>query len=138
MPPGSVSRETLFEVWLAESDTNKRIDCVYDYILCFYNVKDCSEDILSSIKDTVWDFCYKLKAKWQQSYRKKDAFFSKNKKWLEEKLIFSDSVAHAIISRQPSGSGVGPPRKLFEESISKTKKRRMETLVATSTSKDSD
>ncbi|CAH0559356.1 unnamed protein product [Brassicogethes aeneus] len=81
-----------------------------------------------SLKKIISIITSKLAKKWTAAYYKMDRFLNKNRAWLDVDIKFKITMEHPL----PSTSGncqPGRPKKIYEESPYKTKKRRIKDLL---------
>lgn len=110
---------------------NEKNSGIYEYLSSkfhFGNITECSQ---KEIKLKISNFSNKIGVKWLASGKSKERFLIKNKTWLDEEDI---QFTVSSFEPQPSTSSeavisAGRPRKEFEESSFKTKKRRVVDLV---------
>ncbi|XP_067616304.1 uncharacterized protein [Eurosta solidaginis] len=104
---------------------------IYDYLSTKYHFGDITESSLKEIKLKISNFWNKIGNKWLASGKSKERFLMNNKAWLDENDI---QFTVTTFVPQPSTStaavtSAGRPRKDFEKSSFKTKKRRVANLV---------
>lgn len=116
----SVSRKELFSVWYSETNVSEKVCAVYNFVMEKLKPQNVE---MSKVK--IKTICSKFLHKWRQCKRAKEIFKKKHSNWLNgaENFSFSSAVETRTFS------GFGRPRKDFNESSLKTKKRRVEKLV---------
>lgn len=126
----SISKIEFFEEWL-KHEKDERNDRLFEFILSKCDFSDITEECQREIKMKLASISSKIATKWVSSGKSKERFLNKNKLWLEgEKIEFclrstqpQPSTSSADLSRP------GRPKKVFEDSSFKTKKRRVADLV---------
>lgn len=129
-----MQRQTVFDIWRTNKDAND----VYMFVIDHFNLKDCDDNVKTSVRKTIETLCVHLKAKWKRSSYSYSNFIAKNSKYLESDIPFDDIVVNAALVRRPGTSNesfrsatreAGRPKIPFKESSEKTKRRKVETLV---------
>lgn len=110
---------------------NDKKSRIYDYLSSKFHFGDITESSQREIKLKISNFSTKIGAKWLALGKSKERFLITNKTWLDEGDI---QFTVSSLVPQPSTSSeavtsAGRPRKDFEESSFKTKKRRVVDLV---------
>lgn len=121
----------LFEEWL-KHDKSERNSRLFDYISTKFDLVDISQESLREIRTKLASVCAKFTEKWTSAKISKDRFLVKYKSWLETSdVIFTACLDHpcAFSSSTSENRAAGRPKKSFDESSFKTKKRRVEELV---------
>lgn len=126
-----------FEEWLKHTKNDKR-SRIYDYLSSKFHFGDITESSQREIKLKISNFSTKIGAKWLASGKSKERFLITNKTWLDDGDI---QFTVSSLVPQPSTSSeavtsAGRPRKDFEESSFKTKKRRVVDLVESRSTSD--
>lgn len=102
---------------------------LYKFLSSKHDLSAITETSQRETKNAISRFSSKLSEKWTNSGKSRERFLSKNSVWMAEDLQFSVSLYHS----EPSTSGAptipGRPRKEFDESSNKTKRRRVDDLV---------
>ena len=134
-----LSRRQLFEVWKRSSAESKN-DELFSYIVNHLGIEDISGDLEKRLKEIIRLFCVKILARWTQSHRIYDRFIQNNSTWLDSDLIIPEEICNFVVS-PPREDIPGPsrdrrrrgrPRKLFSDSSRKSKRRKVQTLLQSS------
>ena len=110
-------------------------EALCDYVKVKLDIHECSKDELALIKKTLSTFNANFEQRWKQCSRNKDRFLQKYKKWLKTEIKFPEKIHTALKSSipfadsKPSVSGIGRPRKSFEDAGIKTKRKIVRSLV---------
>lgn len=132
--PSQISRRKFFDVWFANAK-EIRTDALLHHILQELGNPSFSDDVISSLKVTIRSFSQKIEQKWLKSGRHRDRFLKTNSVWLEGNSPLPDIASEALggVSLPETSSGsLGRPQKDFESSSTKTKRRRIQHLLETS------
>lgn len=121
-----VKREKLFDIWRSTSSANRSTRMI-EFVQRKINETEITNVDLVGIKRIVRTESEKFRQKWNKAQRRYDRFIKAYNKWLHEKIDLG------IITK---GSAVTPgrPQKSFAEGSSKTKSRKLKTLITTYTS----
>lgn len=128
-------RNDIFNIWLSERDYSKKRAHVYNYIVSNTNSQNLTDDAFKKLNSECSRICNTLKDRWLKCHRILKDFLKKNGSWLKEKVIFI-IVPKTFIGVSEGKSVVGRPRKLFENSCEKSKRRKLKALIETNTSQE--
>lgn len=118
-----------FEEWL-KHDKTERNSGIFYYISEKFNMSDVSDDSLKRLKMKISSLSAKFNQKWTSLKCNKEMFLIKHKDWLEGSGIeIKMCVNQPCTSTSSAALSVGRPRKSFEDSSTKTKRRRVEDLL---------
>lgn len=111
------------------------MDALLHHILQELGNPSFSDDVISSLKVTIRRFSQKIEQKWLKSGRHRNRFLKTNSVWLEGNLplpdITSEGLGGMSLPETSSGS-LGRPQNDFESLSTKTKRRRIQHLLETS------
>ncbi|GBL73731.1 hypothetical protein AVEN_270418-1 [Araneus ventricosus] len=129
-----ILRRNFFDVWFANSKES-RTGALLSYILQEFGAPSLSED---SLKIKIRSLSQKIEQKWLKSGRKRDDFLKTNSLCLGECLSFSDIsiVSIETISHPGSSRRTGRLQKDFENCSTKTKTRRIQHILETSSQEE--
>lgn len=127
---------TFFDIWFSNPKTS-RSDALLHYILQQHDDPPISEDVLKKLKKRICYINQKIQQKWTKSGRHRERFLNANCSWLEESISFADVLSESTIDMSLPGTSrqTGRPRKDFASTSERTKKRRVQHLLDT-TSKE--
>lgn len=125
-----IRRQSIFDIWV-ENSKHKRMNAIIAHILQKLGNSSLPNNILNYLKTTVRSFCQKLEERWAKSGGHRECFLSSNSSWLRGNLNLPDTVSQALqsISQCLLNNRPDRPQKFFEECCSKTKKRKVKSLV---------
>lgn len=132
--PSQISRRKFFDVWFANA-TEIRQDALLHHIMQELGNPSFSDHVIRSLKVTIRSFCQKIEEKWLKSGRHRDRFLNKNCAWLEGNVTLPDIATEVLVSvplPETSSGSFGRPQKDFVSSSTKTKRRRIQHLLETS------
>lgn len=120
----------LFEEW-RKHKKEERNSRLMDFIMQKFSIRDVTPDSQRYLQLKISSFSSKFSEKWAAANMMMDRFLNKNKSWLEGADIeFNISMHQPCASSSSGGSRPqGRPKKNFQDSSFKTKKRRVEDLV---------
>lgn len=127
------SRLTYFDIWFANAK-ECRVDAILNHILQEMSIRSIPDEIIDSLKAKIRSYSQQIDKKWSKSGRHRDRFLKANSKWLEGNFTFDNIVTESVASNlapEPSNRA-GRPHKDFESCSYKTKKRRVQHLLDTS------
>lgn len=123
----NLKRKELFDFWRSTSPKN-RMASVIDFMKPLYANEVLNKREEKQFKDFVRKECEKIRQKWLQKRRRVDLFCKTYKDWLEEEITFNKK---SLISGDTTGLKAGRPRKNFQESSLKSKRRKVKGLIET-------
>lgn len=124
----SVSRREFISQWM-NSGKNDRNDKILKFLLQEYEIVNPNEESLLIVKDGIRKFSAKIKERFEKCQRKRNKFFVDFQSWID-----GDDLKFVFQSEQPLiHGGPGRPEKPFSESTHKTKKRKIQGLLQSST-----
>lgn len=128
--PAGILREAIFDLWRTTSK-NKRIEAIEEYIRQQLMLSQLDKHISARIKVTVRSLCQKIQQRWDKSGHNLQRFLNSNNLWLQTNILFPDSIIQAIPGTldDTSSNKKGRPRKHFEDSSSRSQRRKMKVLV---------
>ncbi|GBN34514.1 hypothetical protein AVEN_200139-1 [Araneus ventricosus] len=129
----SLKKQTLFDIWRVNKDSNS----IYNFVIETLNLRDCKDDIKVSVTNTVKSFCVHLKNKWRKRSSSLKTFSCKNSNWLQNNIIFDETVVKEATIRlpellnwwNPSSTPRGRPTKDFKGSSIKSGKRKVSSII---------
>ncbi|KAK2579423.1 hypothetical protein KPH14_002635 [Odynerus spinipes] len=92
--------------------------------------------ILETVRKKIMKFSYKLSEKWATSNRTKERFLKSNVQWLGQEIKFQELGNNAQNSKDKPTSLRGRKKVSFTASSNKTKRRRVQNLIDTSTKEE--
>lgn len=125
----STSKNDIFEEWVRH-DKSERNARLFEFVMANCNITNITEESERIIKMKLAKLSSTFASKWTAAGKSKERFIAKNKEWLE-----GEDIKFKVIYQQPQQSTsqeaakAGRPRKDFEDSSYKTKKRRVEDLT---------
>lgn len=125
-----ISRQEIFQVWVDQSQA-ERYDAVCDFVTNKFGQVIFPDDVVLDLKNSLRSVCQQMTLRWHKSHRNRNRFLKSNCQWLTGTITFPASIYHSLPSTstdQPP-SVLGRPRKLFQDSSEKTKKRKLTSLV---------
>lgn len=132
-----ISRRSFFDVWFANAKESRNEALLY-HVLQELGDPVVSEDQLKSCKATISRISEKINQRWTKSGRHWERFLRANSSWLEENISFSGIFSEVIddIPVLETRSQTGRPLKDFESSSDKTKRRRVQSLLETTSTEE--
>ncbi|CAH2107308.1 unnamed protein product [Euphydryas editha] len=132
-----ISRRSFFDVWFANAK-EVRMDALLHHIQQEIGGLPLSDDHIRSIKAIIRNNCAKIDAKWLKSGRHRNRFLKANSSWLEGNILLPDIVSKPIldVSLPETSNRPGRPQKKLRDSCMKTKKRRIQQLLKTSSQEE--
>lgn len=107
---------------------------VLNEIKSLLSLSDCSAKLEDDLLNISKYFCLSASKKWKNCNRTRDVFNKRNSKWLNTEVKLPKSIDFSL-ENKPTTS-CGRPRIPFEKASLKTKKRRVEMLVAQNSSEE--
>lgn len=120
-------RKELFDLWRSTSQKN-RMAAAIDFMKSFYSNEVFDNQEEKQFRAFIKRECEKIRQKWVQKRRRLDLFRNSYGNWLEEEIVFAKKP---ITSRGSSEVKVGRPKKKFQESSLKSKRRKVKILTNT-------
>ncbi|XP_050308009.1 uncharacterized protein LOC126744581 isoform X1 [Anthonomus grandis grandis] len=127
----TIPKRVLFEEWLVSNQNDKE----KNIFLKIKSILNLDEDICSETESHLIDqshlFCIKMKDLWQKSHRTRSQLEKNHSQWLSGSITVDITEVNQglSLSHVEERNLVGRPRKSFEDSSLKTKKRRVEPLL---------
>jgi hypothetical protein len=128
------TRKELFEI-LQHNSGDRSVRCNYlkDCVITEMGLQNLSREKLSEVRNTVSRCCSKLFQKWEDCRRRNDRFVHENAIWLEQKEVLPVHVPVHEEESSPypvesASSSQGRPRKTFDQSSKRTKRRKTEDV----------
>ncbi|GBN28139.1 hypothetical protein AVEN_218056-1 [Araneus ventricosus] len=130
-------RPTFFDVWFANAKESRK-GALLSYILQEFGAPSLSEDSLKSLKVIIRSLSQKIEQKWLKTGRKRGDLIKMNYLWLDECISFPDVATTSIetISHYGSSRRTGRPQKELESCSTKTKRRRIQHILETSSQEE--
>ncbi|KAL4710844.1 hypothetical protein ACJJTC_016128 [Scirpophaga incertulas] len=120
-------RKELFDVWRSTSQ-KKRLKSAIDFLKPFYTNQLLNDEDEKQFIAFIKKECEKIRQKWVEKRRRLDLFRKFYGHWLEEEIIYEKKCP---ISRRSPTPNVGRPKKTFENSSIKSKRRKAKRLIET-------
>lgn len=122
----------IFNVWCSNTG-NSKIRRVKENIMAWFSISECTEDIDSSFYKLSQYYCLTIQKKWAECSRSRHNFETRFKSWLNLSVNLPENIKRLL--RNPlycdaPGTSKGRPQKEFLQCTERTKKRRVESLVA--------
>ena len=124
----AIKNQSLFNKWIS-CGTEDKVGAISEEIKAILRLTDCSEEKNNDIKKVSTYFCLTIKSKWVECNRTRERFIRKNEQWLEKKVKIPSNILQETLDPVP-GPSRGRPQKPFEVSTLKTKRRKVEDLLA--------
>ena len=130
----NIKNYDLFEKWVS-SAKSEAAKAVADHIKLVLHLTDISDGVNKEIEKVSYFFCLRADAKWRACCRNRAYFLKRHKQWLESEItlparvIASKNEAEKMDTSDVPSTSRGRPRKAFDCSSLKTKKRRVQKLV---------
>lgn len=118
------SRRELFDVWRTEPNSTRRLSRVCDYVMTESGLEDLDGHIRVQVKTKMAEFCKKLKVRWTNCHYILPQFLNKNSQWLSARITFVEEK-----SDHQDRKNIGRPKKLFDESSNRSRKRKLKPLL---------
>lgn len=113
-------------------DKNTRHEQLLKLVIDKFKITDLSENSRTSMKSNIIQWSSKILERWEKSSRKLDNFLRKYDDWLGGDDIEFVAVTYDVQPSTSSGRSSGRPVKSFEESSDKTKRRKVQHLLDSS------
>ncbi|CAH0562768.1 unnamed protein product [Brassicogethes aeneus] len=131
----SIKYIDLVEIWIS-SEKSQVEERIFQTLLTYFKTDGLPNEVVKRLHDVAHFFCFKIDQKWQKSQRKRDRFLTDHKLWLQNEIALLDSLktypslATLVEHETDPGCSRGRPSKPFEACSLKTKRRRVENLLA--------
>lgn len=114
----------LFDFWRS-TPSNGRLEQVLTFVKSKFVDLTLWQDQEKALKKFLKKECEKIRQKWLRKQRRLDLFLNTYEEWLNEDLVLT------MFNKQYSkpDSSIGRPKKRFEDSSTKTKKRKIQHLL---------
>jgi len=131
------TRKDLFEILRQHNIGDRSDQCSYlkDYVITEMGLQNVSCEELRNFRNTVSRFCTKLFQKWEDCQSKNYRFVRENAIWFEQREV---QPVHVPVHEEESSwypvecdsfsQGQGRPRKTFDQSNKRTKRRKTEAV----------
>lgn len=99
---------------------------MFGYIVTKLKLEDSEENTIQKMKKKSYDFCQKVKKRWEKSRFVLNNFMRQNRDWLKGQISFE-----FLNESESSYNFVGRPQKSFQECSTKSQKRKLKSLLET-------
>lgn len=127
----NLSKQTLFEMWFSCPGENRREE-IYKLVLNHLGIVTDTNSLETRAlwKSIIKDFNNKVNARWMRAGKRMDRFLEKYGDWLDNSLCF-DVVPPLV--KEKADNRLGRPSKSFGEVLHRTKKQKIQHLLASKT-----
>lgn len=132
-----ILRLAFFDVWF-DNVKESRTDALLHYVLRELDDPSLSDEILNKLKARIRSYSKKIDEKWAKSSRHRGRFLKANSSWLQGHFSFTDFISDSEVDVELPGpsSRAGRPQKDFGTSSTKTKRRRIQQLLETTSQEE--